>query len=144
MNIQDIIDEGYCVGCGVCSFLHENIFIDLNEVGLYQPKISKTISAIDEHRILSACPFSDIGSNETEIAEELFGNELNSNPYVGKFNKLFAGHAVEDNFREISTSGGMITWLLCQLLKQNLVDSVVHVKASPESKTLFSYSVSHT
>src|SRR5690606_35788511 len=60
----------------------------------------------------------------------------------------FAGYVSESDFRERGSSGGLVTWLLCELLEKSLVDAVIHVRESAATSSpdapLFTMQVSRS
>lgn len=97
--------------------------------------------------IIEACPFADPGLHENELSRELYSGSCDTHhPEVGYYRSIFAGHVVDENMRQKTSSGGLITWLATQMLEQGLVDAVVHVTATegePSSDPLlFGYSIS--
>lgn len=142
MNLLEIIEGGYCVGCGLCAVTTQKINIHLNEIGMYEPNILADLTVEETRRALLICPFSDLTSNETVLAREIFEEGLPINESLGKFSGLFAGYVEEGDYRNLSTSGGIITWLLCKLIDEDLVDYVIHVKPSQDASCLFAYGVS--
>lgn len=99
----------------------------------------------DEQKLLECCPFYNHKDNESTIGRELFGEmkNINYNEYEGYYIKNFAGHVKVNNFRKVSTSGGITTWLASTLLKEKIVDAVIHVKPSKKNKLLFEYQISN-
>jgi coenzyme F420-reducing hydrogenase beta subunit len=71
---------------------------------------------------------------------------VNFTPRVGRWTACFAGHVTEDGYRETGSSGGMGSWLAVELLRRDLVDSVLHVKPTHNGQggLLFEYQVSRT
>ncbi len=146
-QLNKIIDGGYCIGCGACaSVAPDFIKIELVKNGTYQANIiSKNVTntALIEN-ILMICPFSDKGKHEDEIGRELFGDCLKDSR-IGYYKQTYVGHVKDKRLHKKSTSGGIITWLLLELLKKNKVDAVIHVKTSrDEGDVLFKYDVSNT
>lgn len=144
MNIDTIIENGYCVGCGACvSSQDQSSEIELDQMGMYKPLLLH--SGSDRANALEICPFSDNGENEDGIAKkkfELVGSEYDEK--IGYYNSLYVGHVSSGAFREKGTSGGVISWVLAKLLEQGMVDRVIHVKRADRTKDgcLFKYDIS--
>ncbi len=147
-KINQIIDGGYCIGCGACAFNEpDSIGIELDEFGCMQAEVAPQISDALEQSILSVCPFSDNGPNEDQIGLTLFGESgATHDERIGYYRSLFIGHVGEGLFREKATSGGIITWVLTELLATDRVDYVIHVKKADRTidGCLFKYSISQT
>lgn len=90
------------------------------------------------------CPFSNDSKNETEIGKDLFEDYGTSfNEYTGYYLQNYAGYVKEDSYRDNGSSGGMGSWIAAQLLEQDKVDAVIHVRESTDIKnSLFEYQVS--
>lgn len=143
-DIEKVIENGYCVGCGACSYVEPDVYkIKLSENG--QKTAVKSLDAIDGQSSSLAdkvCPFSSSSSNESEISSNLFGEQgFSYDKVLGHYNTLFAGHVIEGQYRENGSSGGMVSWLINELFIKDQIDYVVHVKEK-DSNDLFSYSVS--
>jgi len=147
-KLTQIVDGGYCIGCGACANRHSDLVsIGLDELGQFQAKVKDGLSLPSEveAELLSICPFSNDGPNEDAISDQSFDPEYPRHNGIGAYSGLYAGYVAEGNFRSIASSGGVITWLACQLLHRGMVDGVVHVKKdTSNSETLFKYGISRT
>lgn len=147
--LDTVIKNDYCIGCGICASLKDSPFsMELDEDGKYKAILnsSNELSAENNTDVLSICPFSNSSMNESEIAKEVFNVEEKSkfNEYTGYYLKNYAGYVKEGAYREKGSSGGMGNWIATQLLKQGLVDGIIHVRASEDnSGTLFKYQISY-
>lgn len=144
-DLQKIIAGDYCIGCGACAATTANIKIIEDKYKKYQANI---INDLDDKQLtlaLNVCPFSNNGQNEDEISKTIFNHtEGRIGEVIGFYRSLYAGHVVDDNLRMNSTSGGIITWILMQLLETSLIDAVIHIKKSSKKGTLFEYGISKT
>ncbi len=139
-----VIKGGYCIGCGICTTVNNSPFkMNLDKFSRLQATMDNSINLQDDAEVLDICPFSDMSENEDEIGESLYGNENKKHDELGYIGSTFAGYVSEKKFRNKGSSGGMGTWILAQLLNQNLVDGIIHVKPS-EGKVLFKYAISRT
>lgn len=125
MTIKNVIDNGYCNGCGACKiYSPDSVEIKFSEDGFYKAKL---INNYDD-KLNQICPFSDAAINETEIANEIYSsNEYKFDTKVGKYLKIFAGNVLDTEQRLSSSSGGLTTWLAEKLLTTGEIDSIVHV-----------------
>lgn len=143
-----IVDGGYCVGCGACSQASPALAMEKDEFGQYcvRQKEGTVLLASAESLIATICPFSGDGPNEDELALDQYGPSTTHDEDIGRYVALFAGHVLESDFRSIGASGGLITWVLCELLARGEIDGVVHVKrCEPDGTgTLFKYGISKT
>lgn len=148
-SLERIVKGGFCIGCGVCNCAAGGaIPIAMDQHGQYQAVVDQAGRVSEEamKRAVTACPFSDAGPNEDELGRALFQECHRHDPRIGYFRELFIGHAAEDDFRATGTSGGVITWLLTELLRQGKIDAAVHVVPRPDASDgiLFRYGVSET
>lgn len=147
MNKHDQLDQivtgGYCIGCGVCNAIDPKIPVAMNTFGQYCADIDAADFSLRTD-VLKGCPFSDEAYDEDKLGRELFSAGCSHDSGLGYYRDLYVGHVGEGCFREIGASGGMITWLLVNLLEKGEVDHVVHVcKANRgEDGCLFKYGIS--
>ncbi len=145
--MNTVVENDYCIGCGVCAALNGSpLKMSLKEEGRYKPYLADNYQQ-DEMDVnpLTACPFSNSSKNETEIGKKEFGdiNNTHFNEYTGFYLKNYAGYVKEGDFRKQGSSGGMGNWISAQLLENNLVDGIIHVKSSNENSLLFEYQISY-
>ena len=147
--LNTVVENDYCIGCGLCASLPDSpLTMKLNEDGKFQPFLNdrhynKKI-AIDA---LSVCPFAKNNNKETEIGKSLFGEveNIKFDEYSGYYIKSYAGYVTEGDYRDKGSTGGMGNWIAAQLLKEGLVDGVIHVKSNTEDDDLlFNYQISNT
>ncbi len=145
-KLNRIISGGYCIGCGACAAMDpDQICMEFDQYGMYQPQFNGELDAVAAGAILKVCPFSDEGPNEDELALNLFPETM-QNEQLGRYSALYAGYVAESEFREKGSSGGMVSWILTELLATNKVDAIIHMQPSEggNCKRLFSYAVSET
>ncbi|PTD98123.1 coenzyme F420 hydrogenase [Pseudothauera lacus] len=141
---QEVIDGGYCVGCGACAALPGSAHrMELTVQGAYSARI-EGVSA-NAAAVSRVCPFSDEAISEDAIAAVRFP-QAKAHPMLGRIQGVYAAQVVEGQFRQRGSSGGMGSWLLDQLLAGGHVDAVVHVAAldAGAGEALFGYRISTT
>jgi coenzyme F420 hydrogenase subunit beta len=144
VTIEKVISEGYCIGCGVCKAVDPSIRIDFNKFGNL---VAETPLPSPALRLASTvCPFSDDSRDETEIAASVFASEgCKTGGAVGQYRSLVAAYS--PTRRAAGSSGGMVTWLLEELMRSGAVDRVIHVAAAGADSTdgrFFKFKVSNT
>lgn len=142
MSIVEVVKTGVCVGCGACSVITAGqIPMQVNRYGMWEADLSHSLQPAQElgSRV---CPFADETPNETVIASESYP-DLPEHPLVGRYLSTFAAQVNDDEYLQGSSSGGLTSWLLLQLLERGLIDGVLHVGAGNGDR-LFEYVVSHT
>jgi coenzyme F420 hydrogenase subunit beta len=141
-TIGNVVKCGACVGCGACSVItNRQIPMAVDPYGVWQadPTVALPLALELGSRV---CPFADESPNETEISSEDYGH-LPLDPRVGRYLDAFAAQVNDDEYLAGSSSGGVTSWMLKQLLERDLIDGVIHVGADP-AVGLFSYVVSRT
>lgn len=145
-DLWQVLDGDYDVGSGVLAAVSPEARMVLSDRGLFETQIprdidSETLSALESVCAMSANKIID----ESGLSEELFGSDprVQRDDVVGLYHELYIGHVVEGDFRKNGSSGGIASWLLCQLLRDGTIDHVIHVgRSTPESGVLFEYKVS--
>lgn len=140
---ENIVVNGYCIGCGNCAAVDNSDFeIKMNKFGCYHAAL-KDYKIFSGRDYVNICPFTSL-INENDIADELFKKTvgIKKNSYEGYVLNRYAGYASEQ-FRIKGSSGGLLTWLCSKMLEEGLVDSIVHIKKSSNKKEgLYSYAIS--
>lgn len=150
MNSRDalnrIVSGGFCIGCGACAHAApEAIHIQFDRYGMYQAVLDPTrLEETTAADILQICPFSDSGPHEDQLAAGLYP-DCAGDTAVGRYRGLYVGHAAEGEFRERGSSGGIVSWVLVELLSKGLVDGAIHVAPSGcPGERLFAYRISRS
>ena len=126
MNIQSIIENNLCTGCGACiseDQSHEAKMVWNNE-GFLVPSLGRN-STQDE--MIKVCPFAIHQKNEDELGELFLKQpETQYHDKIGYYYGLYAGYSKQ--FRETSSSGGIATYVFNALLERKIVDHLFIVK----------------
>ena len=131
-----------CVGCGGCSIRTGGaIPVRIDRFGVYQADLSSATSAQVEiaDRV---CPFSDASMDEEHLAEERYAT-LPRDSRLGRYRSVFGGRIADDDRVMGSSSGGLTSWFLGELLDRRLVDGVIHV-GRESGEGLFGYTISRS
>ena len=125
---HEIVRSGLCIGCGSCVAQagEAGALIQLDGFGQLQPTGPGEWFRRRSETLARTCPFSPAAQNEDELAAELFP-EVEPHPSTGRARAAYVGAVSEDGFRERGSSGGMVSWVLAELLRRGLVDGVAHV-----------------
>lgn len=147
-SIQSVIEGGYCIGCGVCAVLPDSpVQIKLNEVGKYQAIVNQNDYSSSLSKINAVCPFTNEGQNEDEIGYDLFAHHSMHDARIGYWRECYIGHVEEGEYRSKGSSGGFVSWLICELMSKGEIDGVLHVVPSSKAgqgEVFFQYGVSVT
>lgn len=144
--IDLVVKNDLCIGCGLCTYKCPSKALEMkwNEYGFLTPVLSG--SCDNNGSCLSVCPFNPFPAEEVKTEDELSNIYLseapNHHPSIGKYYGLYAGYSNE--FRMTSSSGGIATYVLTELLEQNIVDYVFSVKESLNPESHYEYAISKT
>lgn len=147
MNIPKVIDtvvkNDLCIGCGLCVYACPTKALEMqwNEKGFLIPFLSGSCDL--NENCLKVCPFNPIPEKEVrtenEIADRFLTTTQEHHPKIGKYNEIYAGYANE--FRLTSSSGGLATYILMELLQKGIVDHIFSVKNSQKQGTHYEYTI---
>jgi len=144
-DILNVINNGYCVGCGACAIPSDKaISMRSNRFGMWEAFIDRPESKGALQLASRVCPFSGDAPNENQLAEQRFSEVVAYHPQVGKYISLYLGRVSEVSFVRDSSSGGLTSFILVQLLRLGHIDGVIHVGQRHDGAELFSYEVSHS
>lgn len=146
--LSNIVDGGYDFGTGVWSYFNNKLETVLNEKGEYVTRLKNNNATLNDEEVRQLCSLNIHLSNKNEstLGKELFADNENVlySKNLGYYTSLFVGHVTEGKYRENGSSGGLTTWILTELMKNHLVDKVIHVKKTNNSSGLiFQYGISN-
>lgn len=136
-----VISQDLCVGCGACLYSSSKNDLNMkwNQEGFLVPS-SDNVETISEES-LKVCPFNPFPDEkvrtENEIANLFLKDAPNRHPKVGHYINTYVGFSNE--YRLTSSSGGMATYLVGEILKNNIADAVITVNEG--KNTFYEYSV---
>jgi coenzyme F420-reducing hydrogenase beta subunit len=149
LSPKDIINSGLCIGCGSCvarEVAHQPE-MKFDDDGQLKPAGSNQWITHSSIEFTQTCPFSPHAKNEDQLASQLFPAVAQADQAIGRFQTAYVGHVAEEDFRVQGSSGGMVTWVATELLRQGLIDGVAHVVATEDPQAqgkYFEYRISHT
>ncbi|RYG20864.1 coenzyme F420 hydrogenase [bacterium] len=132
-----------CSGCGSCvGQSGAEARIEFDDYGQLQPYGDSGWQGPEAFP--RTCPFSPLAADEDDLAAELYP-EAPRYPTIGRFLSAHVGFAQTDGFRDRGSSGGMVSWVLEELLAKGLIDGAAHVvPTDPETGRHFRYRISRT
>jgi coenzyme F420-reducing hydrogenase beta subunit len=148
MGIRNVLNEvvavGLCSGCGVCAALCpvRTLRMGFNAAGEIAP--TDGTKCLPRCTIcLDVCPLFDCSADATAIAHGLFQDVAGNHhdPVLGYHLGAYVGHVTDEIQRLNGASGGIASWFLAQLLRSDLVDRVIAVRATEAHGKLFEYCV---
>lgn len=127
-QLKKVVEGGFCVGCGACAFSTSGK-MSINSYGEYVPDIDNFDSNKNPIEDLTlVCPSLRPDFNEDILSEHFLKDCSERDSHIGFVQKTYAAYALEGEFREKGTSGGMGSWIATELLQKGLIDGVIHVK----------------
>jgi coenzyme F420 hydrogenase subunit beta len=129
-NISKIVDTGLCTQCGGCVG-----FCPQDAIGMVQHEKKGLLPLVDEDVCngcgicLRVCPGESL--HIPKMNHDLFGKQP-ENPYFGSYIRLLAGYTKFPKIRYNGASGGVVTGILVELLRQGKIDGALVVKMSIE------------
>lgn len=140
LSARQVASAGLCIGCGACAVAQPGIRMRFDAFGQYKPvgPGANHPSAV----IAATCPFSPYAPDEDQIAASRFPLAPHADARIGRYEAAYVGAVSEGDYRDRGSSGGLVTWVAAELMRQGLVDAVVHV--APSSPQLFSYRISRS
>jgi coenzyme F420-reducing hydrogenase beta subunit len=142
----DILRSRLCIGCGACAAGAAGARMDFDAYGQYRPAGPPAWLRRRSAEFARTCPFSPHARNEDELAAELFPTAREHHGATGRFRAAYVGYVAEDEFRARGSSGGLVSWVLAELLRRGLIDGAAHVApADPRREgRLFRYRISRS
>ena len=145
-SLKQVINGGYCVGCGACAALDRDISVRMDDIGRLQAVLPE--GQVPARAATAACPFTGVGPSEDALAQDLFTTPgLREDTRIGRYLACYGGWVIEDDLRARGSSGGISTYVQRDLLAHGYVDAVLNV--TPRSggeggAPLFSFTVART
>lgn len=140
-SVKQVIDGGYCVGCGACAARTDGAI----EIGFDAARrLQARLNGPEPGGAAKVCPFAGEGPDEDTIAQPLFSAEASHDKALGWYNGLYAGFAATGDFRKRGSSGGLAGWIAARLLASGAIDGVIHVRPLAGDERLFRYAISRT
>lgn len=143
-TIKQVVDGGYCVGCGACAGVDASPFkMVFTQQGHYLPEAPPESVCAQADAV---CPFTGAGEDEDAMGKRAFGDlpGVRHDPYVGYHLANFAGYVKAPDERGRGSSGGLGSWLLKTAMNDGLVSHAVHIRKSKDGNgaVIFEYAVS--
>jgi coenzyme F420-reducing hydrogenase beta subunit len=138
-GVMRVVNGGYCIGCGACKVVNPELEIKHNDYGM-PTVINPEIATGIEDKV---CPFFS-KVDEDIIASDKFSHidEMSFDDRIGYHLEAYAGYVKDLDYRMSSSSGGLTSWFLAELMKRSLVDAVIHVGKSDDQNGMFGYTIS--
>ena len=141
--IDDVVKHNLCIGCGICAAVCPK-----NKLSIVKDNFGCFIASNKGQQCdewcglcMKCCPSAN--PHENAIANNLFSSFDNAKmiPDVGFVVSSWIGHVVNQEERLSSSSGGLATWFLKEILRQGIVDKVVCVENVSRNGSFYEYKI---
>lgn len=128
-SLSDIVDNGLCIGCGLCQSVagNDKIKISMSSKGRLEPKEISKLQSDTFEKIKKVCP--------GVIVEGLPKNEIDKNSkhdlIWGYYRSLLYSWSTNEQIRFQSSTGGLLNGLSLYLLETKKVDFILHTAGDP-------------
>ena len=122
-GLAKIVDGDLCHRCGTCVGICPTGALGLDAEGY--PVVERLSACTDCDLCVKVCPGDEF--NFQHYHREKFGSDGDPAATHGTFDEAGIAHAVDPGLREASTSGGLITALLLDLLERREIDGALVV-----------------
>jgi len=132
MSVEDVYRSGLCTQCGTCVAACPARAIEMikdENRGVYLPKID--VSKCSHCGVcLRVCPGYSLDFNILNM--QIFGR-ASGDDFLGNSIAYYLGYATDYKIRYNSSSGGLVTALLCYMLKKGIIDGALVTTMSREN-----------
>jgi len=127
LTLEEIVENGLCIGCGLCRSIAGRDQIDfvMTPQGRERPLARRPLDRAALERINAVCPGTRIGGTDTASCNTAMHDTI-----WGPAERLSIGHASDALVRFRGSSGGALTALGRFLLSSGRVNFILHVGAS--------------
>lgn len=144
--IQEVVRKDLCCGCGTCAGMcpHGVLTMEFNQYGEYNPVLHE--ECIQCGLCDTFCPSMPGNPNKDAIGESLYEmkDKIKHKQETGYYLDSFVGHAPDESIHWNGASGGLVTWILCELLRAKKIDHVITVSPNSDSSKFFNFVVVST
>ena len=141
-QLSDIVDNGLCIGCGLCQSIagKDKIEVTMTSKGRLEPKEISKISPEIFKKIVNVCT----GTIVEGLPKEEVNQSAKHNLVWGYYLSLCYTWSTDKKIRFESSTGGLLNGLSIYLLETKKVKFILHTAADPKkpmrSVPKFSYS----
>ncbi len=141
-QIEKIVEQGMCIGCGACQSIAGSEYIEMQLVNgsdlVAVPKKELSSSTVDQ--ILSVCP----GTKVEGLPEPLVEKDSTYDEVWGIWRQMTMAHAQDESTRHRGSTGGLLTALALFLLEAKSVNFILHARASSTHPAFGEATISRT
>ncbi len=123
-RFQRILEEGKCIGCGLCSSMFpDKLEMAVAPSGYLRPAARRDLSAEETDAIYDVCP----GVVQTGLPEDLIERETVVDEVWGPFMRIDMAYAADPETRHRGSTGGALTALCDYLIASGTARAILHV-----------------
>lgn len=112
--MKEKINTKYCCGCGLCNNIKGGY---INEKGFFRPN-----KELKEYEF------------DANICYYNYLNRMKISKFWGEIEGIYYGYSQNNTTRKLASSGGMLTEIAQFLLKENLVDCIIQIRAKKDNE----------
>ena len=141
-SLADIVDNGLCIGCGLCKSIADNnsLKMEMSDKGNLEPKELNPISDQTLEKIKKVCPGLIVEGPEDQNENKGSNKDI----IWGNYFSLHYSWSADPKIRFQSSTGGLLNGLSLYLLEKNKVDFIMHTAGDKENpmRNIVKYSYS--
>ncbi len=133
-SLSEVVDNGLCIGCGLCAAQAENLQMKMNCRG--EDKPVGHVTATEEQQLLSLCPGAVVSAHieaESEVDD-----------IWGAYHTLVMSWSAEPDIRYKASTGGVLTAMGRHVLDSGIAAFVLQVGADPDDPLRSTWFMSET
>lgn len=125
-RFQRILDEGKCIGCGLCvSMFPDKLEMSLASSGYLRPSARQQLSRREADGIYDVCP----GVVQAGLPEDLVETAAVVADVWGPYVRIDKAYAADPETRYKAATGGVLTALCDYLIASGTASAILHVTA---------------
>jgi len=123
-NIEQIIEEGLCIGCGLCAGVFPNqVQMQVSPSGHLRPSERTPLNSQQNIHLQGFCP----GVVQSGMPSDKVLNLENIDPTWGPIETIVRAHSSDAKIRHKAATGGGLTAISLYLLESRQVDGILQV-----------------
>lgn len=129
-NINFVVESSLCHGCGACEAVCPTKAISMeydDKQGILLPAVSEP-DCTQCGDCVKVCSGFELDLNDRPCQED----DLKNHDLIGPHKNIYRSYTLDNRRRELSTSGGMATEIVANLLETEMVDAAILVKMNQE------------
>lgn len=128
-NLDYVVANGLCTGCGICESMAGRQHIEMRYTGAaqFRPHVKSEPDEAVMDNIMVVCPGAVLAGPKVILAEE---SAAPHDPVWGPISAIHRSWSGDPEIRHWAAAGGTLTALGVHLLQAGEVEAILHVKAS--------------